>query len=70
MASVEAKAFDAFYDKLAAVIQHSVDSVVNEAVSALLLTPQQAQKCLHEGQADYEKAETLLQMIGARIDVP
>lgn len=66
---LEADAFNHFYDTLLTAIQHSVQTVADEAMSSFLLTMQEVQKCLKSSLSDYEKADTLLQMIGSKIDV-
>ena len=69
MSTPQSRVFDSFYDQLVTSIQHSVTTVAENACSEFLLTPPQLQQCLQVTLSDYDKADLLLQMIGAKMDV-
>lgn len=69
MTTLEADSFDRFYERLLTSIQHSVQTLADETMSSFLLTAQELQQCLKGSLSDYEKADTLLHMVGTKIDV-
>lgn len=69
MASLEARTFQHFYSRLVTDIQHSILTVANDALSEFLLTPEELQECLKDSLSNNQKATTLLETIGSRVEV-